>query len=67
MGDIKSVVTLYVEAQEWNEAFTLAEKYPEYREQVTHTKCAKPACHYGLKKGKKGLCTLNFADLCTVC
>ena len=35
MGDIKSVVTLYVEAQEWNEAFTLAEKYPEYREQVS--------------------------------
>lgn len=34
MGDIKSVVTLYVEAQEWNEAFTLAEKYPEYREQA---------------------------------
>jgi len=34
MGDIKSVVGLYVEAQEWNEAFTLADKYPEYREQV---------------------------------
>lgn len=34
VGDFKSVVTLYVEAQEWSEAFALADKYPEYREQI---------------------------------
>ena len=27
-------VTLYVEAKEWEEAFNLAEKYPEYREHI---------------------------------
>ena len=34
VGEIKAVVTLYVEAQEWQEAFGLAEKYPEHREAV---------------------------------
>ena len=34
VGDFKSVVTLYVEAKDWSEAFTLADKYPEYREQI---------------------------------
>ena len=34
VGDFKSVVTLYVEAKEWQEAFALAEKYPEHREQI---------------------------------
>jgi len=34
IGDFDSVVTIYVEAKEWKEAFTLAEKNPEYKEQV---------------------------------
>ena len=34
VGDFKSVVTLYVEAKEWTEAFALADKYPEHREQI---------------------------------
>ena len=34
VGDFKAVVTLYVEAKEWEEAFNLAEKYPEYREHI---------------------------------
>ena len=34
VGDFKSVVTLYVEARDWQEAFSLAEKYPEHREQI---------------------------------
>ena len=33
-GDFRSVVRLYVEAQEWKEAFGLAEKYPEFREEI---------------------------------
>ena len=33
-GDFKSVVKLYVEAQEWKDAFSLAEKYPEFKEDI---------------------------------
>ena len=33
-GDFKSVVKLYVEAQEWKDAFLLAEKYPEFKEDI---------------------------------
>ena len=34
VGDISSVVSLYVEAKEWKEAFDLAEKHPEHREAI---------------------------------
>lgn len=34
LGDDRSVVQLFVEAQDWKEAFSLAEKHPEYRDQV---------------------------------
>ncbi|XP_076048143.1 intraflagellar transport protein Oseg1 [Oratosquilla oratoria] len=34
MGEIKSVVELYVEAKDWEEAFSLAEKHPEYKQLV---------------------------------
>ncbi|XP_049859178.1 intraflagellar transport protein 122 homolog [Schistocerca gregaria] len=34
LGDEKSIVLLYVEAQDWKEAFLLAEKQPEYRDLV---------------------------------
>ncbi|KAK7079215.1 hypothetical protein SK128_004842, partial [Halocaridina rubra] len=34
MGEIQSVVELYVEAQDWDEAFALADKHPEYRQLV---------------------------------
>ena len=30
-GDFKSVVRLYVEAQEWKDAFMLVNKYPEFK------------------------------------
>ena len=33
-GDFRSVVRLYVEAQEWKDAFGLAEKYPEFKEEI---------------------------------
>ena len=33
-GDFRSVVKLYVEANEWTEAFALAEKYPEFKEEI---------------------------------
>ena len=33
-GDFKSVVRLYVEAQEWSDAFALADKYPEFKEDI---------------------------------
>ena len=33
-GDFRSVVKLYVEAQEWKEAFNLADKYPEFKEDI---------------------------------
>ncbi len=31
VGDFEAVVQIYVEAQEWKEAFTLVEKNPEYK------------------------------------
>ncbi|CAG0883204.1 unnamed protein product [Darwinula stevensoni] len=34
LGDTKSVVMLYVEAGDWEEAFVLAEKHPEFRQEV---------------------------------
>ena len=34
MGDFESVVQIYVEAHDWKEAFSLAEKNPEYKELV---------------------------------
>ncbi|XP_066967390.1 intraflagellar transport protein 122 homolog isoform X2 [Macrobrachium rosenbergii] len=34
MGEMQSVVELYVEVQDWEEAFALAEKHPEYRQLV---------------------------------
>ena len=34
IGDLGSVVSLYVEAKEWQEAFTLADKHPEHRESI---------------------------------
>ncbi len=33
VGDFESVVHIYVEAQEWKEAFNLVEKNPEYKVQ----------------------------------
>nr|DBA18477.1 TPA: hypothetical protein GDO54_016716 [Pyxicephalus adspersus] len=34
IGDLKSLVLLHVETQHWDEAFTLVEKYPEYKDEV---------------------------------
>ncbi|XP_069142693.1 intraflagellar transport protein 122 homolog isoform X2 [Argopecten irradians] len=34
MGDIKSLINLHVEAKHWDDAFTLVEKHPEYKEEV---------------------------------
>ena len=34
VGDFEAVVKIYVEAKEWKEAFEIAEKEPEYKEQV---------------------------------
>lgn len=34
MGDIKALITLHVEAKHWEDAFTLVEKHPEYKEEV---------------------------------
>lgn len=34
MGDIKSLITLHVEAKHWEDAFTLVDKHPEYKEEV---------------------------------
>ncbi|XP_050414597.2 intraflagellar transport protein 122 homolog [Patella vulgata] len=34
MGDIKSLITMRVEAQHWDDAFTLVDKHPEYKEDV---------------------------------
>ncbi|XP_052090245.1 intraflagellar transport protein 122 homolog isoform X2 [Mytilus californianus] len=34
MGDIKSLISLHVEAKHWEDAFTLVEKHPEYKEEV---------------------------------
>ena len=34
VGDFKAVVQIYVEAKEWKEAFDIAEKNPEYKEDV---------------------------------
>ena len=33
-GDFRSVVKLYVEAQEWKDAFVLAGQYPEFKEEI---------------------------------
>ena len=33
-GDFRSVVKLYVEAQEWKDAFSLASQYPEFKEEI---------------------------------
>ena len=33
-GDFRSVVKLYVEAQEWKDAFALASQYPEFKEEI---------------------------------
>lgn len=34
MGEMQSVVELYVEVQDWEEAFLWADKHPEYRQLV---------------------------------
>ena len=34
MGEMQSVIELYVEVQDWDEAFVWAEKHPEYRQLV---------------------------------
>nr|CAD7413784.1 unnamed protein product [Timema poppensis] len=34
LGDDRSIVLLYVEARDWREAFSLADKHPEYRDLV---------------------------------
>ncbi|XP_061187801.1 intraflagellar transport protein 122 homolog isoform X4 [Saccostrea echinata] len=34
MGDIKALINLHVEAKHWEDAFTLADKHPEYKEEV---------------------------------
>lgn len=34
MGEIQSVIELYVEVQDWEEAFMWAEKHPEYKQLV---------------------------------
>ncbi|KAK3103245.1 hypothetical protein FSP39_017787 [Pinctada imbricata] len=34
MGDMKSLIHLHVEAKHWEDAFTLVEKHPEYKEDV---------------------------------
>ncbi|XP_078340376.1 intraflagellar transport protein 122 homolog isoform X6 [Crassostrea virginica] len=34
MGDIKALINLHVEAKHWEDAFTLAEKHTEYKEEV---------------------------------
>lgn len=34
MGEIQSVIELYVERQDWEEAFIWADKHPEYRQLV---------------------------------
>ena len=34
IGDFESVVTIYVDAKEWKEAFAIAEKNPEHKERV---------------------------------
>lgn len=34
IGDFQAMVQIFVEAKEWKEAFVLAEKNPEYKEQV---------------------------------
>nr|XP_053629468.1 intraflagellar transport protein 122 homolog [Cherax quadricarinatus] len=34
MGEIQSVIELYVEVQDWEEAFIWADKHPEYRQLV---------------------------------
>ena len=33
-GDFRAVVKLYVEAGEWKEAFSLAEQYTEFKEEI---------------------------------
>ncbi|XP_041348420.1 intraflagellar transport protein 122 homolog [Gigantopelta aegis] len=34
MGDIKALISMRVEAKHWDDAFTLVEKHPEYKENV---------------------------------
>lgn len=34
MGEIQSVMELYVEVEDWDEAFVWADKHPEYRQLV---------------------------------
>ncbi|KAG8546160.1 hypothetical protein GDO81_019675 [Engystomops pustulosus] len=34
IGDLKALVLLHVETQHWEEAFSLVEKYPEYKDEV---------------------------------
>ncbi|XP_063797290.1 intraflagellar transport protein 122 homolog isoform X2 [Pseudophryne corroboree] len=34
IGDLRALVLLHVETQHWEEAFALAEKYPEYKDEV---------------------------------
>ena len=34
MGDVSSVVELQIEAEDWEEAFSSAEKYPQFKEMV---------------------------------
>ncbi|PVD24347.1 hypothetical protein C0Q70_14828 [Pomacea canaliculata] len=34
MGDMKSLIAMRVEAKHWDDAFTLVEKHPEYKEDV---------------------------------
>lgn len=34
LGEEKNVVLLHVEARDWNEAFSLAERHPEYKDLV---------------------------------
>ncbi|XP_053480566.1 intraflagellar transport protein 122 homolog isoform X3 [Ictalurus furcatus] len=34
MGDLKALVQLHVEARHWDEAFTLVEKHPQYKDDV---------------------------------
>ncbi|KAK7101404.1 intraflagellar transport protein 122 homolog isoform X1 [Littorina saxatilis] len=34
MGDMKSLIAMRVEAKHWDDAFTLVEKHPEYKEEV---------------------------------
>ena len=34
MGDVKKMIQLYISVEDWDEAFQLAEKHPEYRELV---------------------------------